>query len=524
MASCSIHHPQCAVPESPELPKRILDISSQDGELIKLLEHSEVHAPYIALSYCWGTTNHMLTTTTANLPQHLRGIPWETLPKVFQDAVMICRALGIRYLWIDALAIVQDDLADWEQESANMSNIYSNSYITIAASRCADSDKSIFSDRWTTLPIFDGTYVRADTGSIAIEHEDKTFRLRPKLHLAHERFMQLDNARAHAADAPLLTRAWAFQERLLPARTIHFLGEEMIWECKTNLRCECSEVDDSVIKVAELSKAQTAGHELHRDFSTEWLKPFVSRLESPTVHHYDLCSIWMDLVSEYTRLSLTTESDRLPALSGLAARFLNTSLGDYVAGMWTHMLQLGLLYESHWRGTGADFPQTPIYKPQAPSWSWASIHLAGPNGISYDRAIHNLVTECTDFRVMGVRSKVLGMNPFGWVDNAFLTIQGNCIQCFSMTKTDGTYGLQLRESPRIPSEQHGLMSLFEDGPYLVEDNLELLFLHLGSGLGLALRRASEPHELQCWRRVGLASFPLNSGWERHTKLTLIHLV
>jgi hypothetical protein len=298
----------------------------------------------------------------------------------------------------------------------------------------------------------------------------------------------------------------------------------MIWECKTDLRCECSEVDNSTLKAAELSKADTAGYMVHQNFSTSWLKSLFSRVELPTIDHNDLCSIWMDLVSEYTILDLTMESDRLPALSGVAAKFLNTSLGDYVAGMWTQMLPLGLLYENQWRGTGAHPSWPSDYKPQAPSWSWASIYLAGPHGISYERAIDNFVTRCTEFRVEGVRSRVLGKNPFGGVENALLTVHGKCIKCFALKKADGTYGLRFSRLLTVHVKKESLMDFFDDGSYPLEDNMRLSFLYLGSGLGLALRRVSGLHMSECWKRVGLASFPLNSDWERHMRLTLLHLI
>ena len=44
--------------------------------------------------------------------------------------------------------------------------------------------------------------------------------------------MESDNATSHLEDAPLMTGAWEFQERLLSARTLRFHAEEPIWECK----------------------------------------------------------------------------------------------------------------------------------------------------------------------------------------------------------------------------------------------------------------------------------------------------
>lgn len=76
-------------------------------------------------------------------------IPWFELPKTFQEAIALTRKLGVRYLWIDSLCIIQDDHHGWEVESAKMATIYSLSYLTIAATHAADSQQGCFSTRWT---------------------------------------------------------------------------------------------------------------------------------------------------------------------------------------------------------------------------------------------------------------------------------------------------------------------------------------------------------------------------------------
>ncbi len=73
-------------------------------------------------------------TTRANIEQMKTKIVFESLPKTFQDVISIARRLGIQYVWIDSLCIIQTDLLDWELESAKMSDIYANAYLTIAAS------------------------------------------------------------------------------------------------------------------------------------------------------------------------------------------------------------------------------------------------------------------------------------------------------------------------------------------------------------------------------------------------------
>lgn len=55
--------------------------------------------------------------------------------------------MNIRYIWIDALCIIQNDKIDWQQESAKMGEYYSKAYLTIAASNAKDTSVGLYSPR-----------------------------------------------------------------------------------------------------------------------------------------------------------------------------------------------------------------------------------------------------------------------------------------------------------------------------------------------------------------------------------------
>ncbi|TVY55546.1 hypothetical protein LCER1_G002742 [Lachnellula cervina] len=74
------------------------------------------------------------------------------LPPSFRDAVIVTRELGIRYLWIDSLCIVQDDLDDWRKESAQMDRIYGMSFLTIIAAGASHSQGGCFVPRAIRFP------------------------------------------------------------------------------------------------------------------------------------------------------------------------------------------------------------------------------------------------------------------------------------------------------------------------------------------------------------------------------------
>lgn len=77
----------------------------------------------------------------------MRQIPLEKLPRTIRDAVTVTRSLGIRYLWVDALCIIQDSQSDWRAEAPKMMNVYRNAYLTIAATVGDNADSGLAIDR-----------------------------------------------------------------------------------------------------------------------------------------------------------------------------------------------------------------------------------------------------------------------------------------------------------------------------------------------------------------------------------------
>lgn len=322
---CNANHHGCEVPPSTPLPTRVLDVGlngTQDE--VKLIVPVNAKASYIALSYCWGNCGEMIKTTKDSVAAWMRGIPWLELPKTFRDAITITRALGSRFLWIDALCILQGDIKDWEIESAKMASIYSNSFLTLAVTAGSNPHTGLFLRRWTRFSMkcsdFHAQNISASTrrdvleirrnGRLSIQavrlthpDQDNGIYVRPQLHLAHDRFKQTENATEHLEDAPLLSRAWAFQERLLPTRTLHFPAEELVWECKSGVSCECGEIDSEQNQAVDTTSPKTG-----------WLKKSLAIASRSESSMQSLGYIWLDIVSEFSRLRLTLEADRMPAL------------------------------------------------------------------------------------------------------------------------------------------------------------------------------------------------------------------
>jgi hypothetical protein len=126
-------------------PKRLLDVGRATSP-IHLIDTQGRSFQYAALSHCWGSSPR-LTTTKSNWAKLAVNVSFSALPPLFQDAVIITRQLGLRYIWIDSLCIIQDSLRDWESESSKMGSIYQNSYITISATNSGDGSEKCLAER-----------------------------------------------------------------------------------------------------------------------------------------------------------------------------------------------------------------------------------------------------------------------------------------------------------------------------------------------------------------------------------------
>jgi hypothetical protein len=151
ISECKLHHPKCRYHVSNWVPSRLLEVVSSDkGEAVRLIETSSMNTqePYTALSHVWGGATELppLKTLNSNYDSMLSGIEMLKLSNNFVDAIEVTRQLGLRFLWIDSLCIIQDNAEDWAQEAATMHMVYKNAEFTIAAT-IAESSHSGFLKR-----------------------------------------------------------------------------------------------------------------------------------------------------------------------------------------------------------------------------------------------------------------------------------------------------------------------------------------------------------------------------------------
>jgi Heterokaryon incompatibility protein (HET) len=297
MDDCLANHEDCKVTLSgniineyrePQLPKRVLAINPDTTPAqIRLLATDGLRGNYAALSHCWGPPEKRpLRTTHANLKDHLNDIAFEKLPKSFQDAIIVTGAVGLRFLWIDSLCIVQDDRKDWLEEAAVMGSIYEKARLTIAASAARDSTEGCFRSRRPTQHIVKVPYYfNANT-------------------MPSSFYLSVISTESQSPDlGPLSKRGWTLQEWHLSRRTVLFTKGGLCWNCKTI----CVDERGAATYVARHSE-------------------------------------WGLILQDYSNRELTVETDRLIALQGLVNEMQKNTLDRYHAGIWEADLSSHLLW------------------------------------------------------------------------------------------------------------------------------------------------------------------------------------
>ncbi|KAH6995011.1 heterokaryon incompatibility protein-domain-containing protein [Ilyonectria destructans] len=492
--ACTTEHEHCSRNEPKPLPDRVLDLGESQDSPIRLTKTNNELGYYACLSHHWGKPQP-LRTLTANKEVFMAGIPMAMLPKTFRDAVMACRRLNIRYFWIDSLCIVQDSTQEWQIQSSKMATIYENAFLTIAATHAKGQEEGLHTDqeRHTHLEcipaseighgISEDIYVRS-------EHD-------PKGTIKH-----WGNSDPGQADKewPLLTRAWVFQEQLLTPRMLHFTKNELVWECRTGVFCDCGMRSPNV-------ESETRDLEFRRLVSSQ-------SIMAKDVTPAQLRALWYDIVQRYSRVmgNLTKETDAFPALSGLASRISGLLGDDYVAGLWRGNIVEGLLW-AYCINDERSGPYRIRDSPEswrAPSWSWASMtsaisyqHISGIGRRGELQEIYASVVE--------VECTSAGSHQTGSISSAALTLRGWVTYTIIRIKPrPWGMGWNIAETEFGPhctleKDDESALSLFLDHPEEVANGEKAICLRLAK-IGneewyLVLVRESPTSE--SFKRIGL---------------------
>ena len=378
--SCA-DHVNCPNTSDVPLPTRVIEVLPPFGkQRSRLLVTNGLKGRYITISYCWGTQSTVLTHK--NLAQFQKEIDPSLMSKTVQDALEITKSLGVPYLWLDAMCILQGSSQDKALEISRMASIYQSSYITIVAASAKNVDEGFLRPKKApssanTIPFMHNGF-QASTVNIRrrLRNRELSWGIDPEPPLE-----------------PVDSRAWTLQEQLLSERQLVYSTQTLQWRCKVvvaNLGSSkyVPQSDESWWSTSSVKfvrpdpmplllnqgtldvrgGTKTLVHNEVEDVVIP-IRSSASFLGQQAAEHERLQKLhtqWTHLIERYSLRSMTYASDKLVALAGIAEKFGDALGTRYVAGFWEDRLLEYLMWHPK---SGAT--RTSSYR--APSWSWASL-------------------------------------------------------------------------------------------------------------------------------------------------------
>jgi Heterokaryon incompatibility protein (HET) len=294
---------------------------------------------YVALSYAWGNfpMAKLLRENEASLriPGSLATL--SGIPLTMQDAITLVRNVGERYLWIDTLCILQDSETDLKQQMGQMGELYSHSYFTIFAISGKDANYGLPGVRYGTRKIKQAVCQVGD--------------------------LTMANALPWMEEEDLLeagawgSRGWTFQERFSSQRGL-FIGDNgMIINCAHTYS---PEDENCTHPYSPGDEPAETGNRMFFAGQHKGCVPYIQSEET-----FDIFSL---LVAEYTRRSLTYQTDALSAFLGVSQTLERRFPTKMIHGLPEAELDAAIL----WSPLGSNSRRRhPITKePLFPSWSW----------------------------------------------------------------------------------------------------------------------------------------------------------
>jgi hypothetical protein len=321
----------------------------------------------------------------------MHGIPLHTLPKTFRDAIYLTRKLGISYIYIDALCIIQDDPNDWAIEGVKLAKYAAGATYTFAAISSPDPAGGLFGKR-SDVDTLLSLKILSPTGQLS--SNPNYIHIRRPLKTPEQSLPDF-----------VLSRAWIIQEIILSKRLLFFHQDQLLWNCNMCLRSEGNAASQQPILRLGMGGTATLEFDIAK---RNYLMP------------------WYSLIELFSQTRLTVISDRLPALSGIAHYVKDELDIQYAAGIWRQDFVRGLL----WRGqTKVSLKLPPSqYEDKtyiAPSWSWAA--LIGRLSYSFAMSVCSLSTRNSPQKdaapqIIDISVTPASADPFGPVLGGYISL------------------------------------------------------------------------------------------------------
>lgn len=251
---------------------------------------------YTVLSYVWGYVDQPTLGLDIFESWHQAGALSDvSIPRKIRDAMYVTRSIGFRYLWVDALCIVQDESMLRHQQIHQMYLIYQQAELTIVA---ADSDD-------------------CSTGLSGISQSQERTRARGTYNINGLQLAKVPNEPNYALQAsPWRTRGWTPQEELCSRRALIFLPNIVLFSCPSAVWRE-----DICLENKELPRTNVG------------LKSLLPMLSSNSMKSKEVIGLFRDLVRQYLQRTFTRIDDMENAFAGVAAILEQLLLGPIYHGI-----------------------------------------------------------------------------------------------------------------------------------------------------------------------------------------------
>lgn len=340
--SCQTHE-ECPKALIGPLPTRVIEVTPlKCPETPRVMTTLGLRGPYVCLSYCWGPRQDYVLTTDS-LQSFEQGIDISRLSRTVCDAITVAKGLGFRYLWVDALCIIQN--SEWSKtcELAVMDRIYQESSLTIVAASAACASDGFLGAR---------TAVKHEIFQIPCRLGQKQF-----ASVSIQEHEQYDDLRE-----PVNKRAWILQEQLLSPRLLIYASHTLQWQCRT-LTCNMGDSYHAHLSSAPRLPFIDSVSKVESTLGGEARQKVIEDARQLTLQH------WMRIIISYSNRSATSASDKLTALAGLASYFSPVLGPQYHAGTWGELF----LEQLCWHSPSDTIFLSRPWPYRAPSWSWASV-------------------------------------------------------------------------------------------------------------------------------------------------------
>ena len=332
---------------------RLIDVRQQSVQEFHNLKLAEVK--FMALSYVWGSSPavKLVKANKASL-QEPTSLSKLQLPRTIADSMQLVHQLGLRYLWVDALCIIQDDTNDQSYQIGKMATIYSSAFLTIVAASGKDSNAGL-----PGIGLSTRLYEQQEVMVLPRSERDDGLSVMNTLKSCPRHCDEWYTRGQEDADSSEWShRAWTVQEKALSRRTLVFTNEQVFWSCQQAYFCEESYFEMPRFRV--------------KHYYPSVHKLGIYQLTEP---NSDLWQLYKDLIQNYMLRDITYEGDVSDACQGILNVIKKSTKTGFLWGLPLSRFELALAWETFHgvkrRTALSTFPMTSLKKRTTfPSWSW----------------------------------------------------------------------------------------------------------------------------------------------------------